>query len=44
MTAVACGVTGCRRDEDLTLVETAYGPRMVCEKHRKEIAAGEVER
>ena len=44
MTAVACGATGCRRDEDLTLVATAYGPRVLCPRHRDEIVTREVER
>ena len=43
MTAVACGLIGCRRDEDLALVETSYGPRVLCATHRKEVATGRVE-
>ena len=44
MSAAACGATGCRRDEDLTLVATAYGPRVLCPRHRDEIVTREVER
>jgi hypothetical protein len=38
MTVVACGATGCRREDDLTLIETGYGPRVLCPKHRDEVA------
>ena len=42
MTAV-CGALGCERDDDLALIETPYGPRVLCATHRKEVATGRVE-
>jgi hypothetical protein len=42
VTAV-CGALGCERDDGLALVETPYGPRVLCETHRKEVATGRVE-
>jgi hypothetical protein len=44
MTAVACGLIGCRRDEDLALVKTSYGPRVLCDPHRRDVTAGRAER
>ena len=43
MTAV-CGALGCERTDTLALVETPYGPRVLCETHRQEVATGRVER
>jgi len=42
MTA-ACGALGCERADTLALVETPYGPRVLCETHQKEVATGRVE-
>jgi hypothetical protein len=43
MTA-ACGALGCERTDTLALVATAYGPRVLCPRHRDEIVTREVER
>jgi hypothetical protein len=39
----ACGALGCERTDTLALVETPYGPRVLCATHRKEVATERVE-